>query len=212
MTRGRFISLEGGEGVGKTSALGCLSEAIESLGVDLVVTREPGGTALGERLRELLLGPSTIRPEAELLLIFAARIQHVHDVIEPALQAGRWVLCDRFVDASYAYQGGGRQVSTDAIRMLENWALAGLEPDLTLLLDASVEVGLDRVQNRGVSDRFESAGVAFLERVRTAYLRRAWEFPDRIAVVDAARSLELVQRDLVARLMERIASDFGHHA
>jgi dTMP kinase len=180
--------------------------------VDLVVTREPGGTALGERLRELLLGSSTICPEAELMMIFAARIQHVRDVIEPALRAGRWVLSDRFVDASYAYQGGGRQVSTDAIRMLEHWTLAGLEPDLTLLLDASVEVGLNRVQNRGVSDRFESAGVEFLERVRTAYLQRACEFPDRIVVVDAARPLELVQRDLVARLKERLASDFGLHA
>jgi dTMP kinase len=210
--RGRFITLEGGEGVGKTSALTCLTQAIESQGIDLVVTREPGGTALGERLRGLLLGPEAICAEAELMMMFAARIQHVREVIEPALQAGRWVLSDRFLDASYAYQGGGRQVAIDAIRLLESLAVAGLEPDLTLLLDAPVEIGLRRVQERGPSDRFESAGREFLERVRRAYLERAREFPDRIVVVDAARPVDVVRQDLVARLNERCARGFRHHA
>ncbi len=210
MNKGRFITLEGGEGVGKTSALTVLAQTIRDRGIDLVVTREPGGTPLGERLRELLLGSWNVCPEAELMMIFAARVQHVQEVIGPALDAGRWVLSDRFVDASYAYQGGGRLLPKEPIRMLEELAIRDMQPDLTLLLDAPVEVGLQRVNHRGPLDRFESAGLGFLERVRAAYLQRAREFPDRICVVDAGRPPEIVLGDLVTTLNDRFANDFGY--
>ncbi len=209
MSRGRFLTLEGGEGVGKTSSLDCIRELLEHWGIDVIVTREPGGTSLGERLRELILRSKNVCPEAELLMIFAARVQHVREVILPALAAGRWVLSDRFTDASYAYQGGGRGVPDMTIRCLEERTLNMLEPDLTFLLDAPVEVGLVRARSRGAMDRFESAGMNFLDRVRRAYLDRADQFPDRMVIIDAGRPADQVRSQLVAQLQSRFGDEYG---
>lgn len=210
MTRGFLITLEGGEGVGKTSSLQCVAQTLRSWGVDPIVTREPGGTPLGEQLRQMILSGTDIAAEAELLMMFAARVQHVREVILPALAKGRWIVSDRFTDASYAYQGGGRGIPGERIHFLEEWTLASLQPDFTLLLDAPVEVGLARARSRGVMDRFESENAEFLERVRRAYLERAERFPERIALIDANRSAATVQADIVARLERRFADERGN--
>jgi dTMP kinase len=196
----RFITLEGGEGVGKTTNLAFIEDYLTQRGVDLLRTREPGGTPLGERIRGLLLDSEGMSSSAELLLVFAARAQHLEEVIRPALGAGRWVLCDRFTDASYAYQGGGRGLDLSVIGFLEQWIQAGLQPDLTLLLDTSIEVGMARVQERAATDRFESESLGFFEKVRGAYLRRADQYPDRIKRVVASGNLESVQAGIAMRL------------
>ncbi|MCF7967939.1 MAG: dTMP kinase [Methylococcaceae bacterium] len=196
----RFITLEGGEGVGKTTNLAFIEDYLTQRGVDLLRTREPGGTPLGERIRGLLLDSEGMNSSAELLLVFAARAQHLEEVIRPALGAGRWVLCDRFTDASYAYQGGGRGLDLSVIGFLEQWIQAGLQPDLTLLLDTSIEVGMARVQERVATDRFESEPLGFFEKVRGAYLQRADQYPDRIKRVDASGNLESVQAGIAMRL------------
>lgn len=200
MSKARFITLEGGEGVGKTTNLEFIEQYLAGWGIEFIRTREPGGTLLGEAVRELLLGFQGMGAAAELLLVFAARAQHVQEVIRPALEAGRWVICDRFTDASYAYQGGGRGLDTAAIGFLENWVQEDLRPDLTLLLDAPLEVGLGRAKKRGPADRFESETLAFFERVSAAYLERAERFPERIKRVDASRSLSEVQADITRHL------------
>lgn len=196
----RFITLEGGEGVGKTTNLAFIEDYLTQRGVDLLRTREPGGTPLGERIRGLLLDSEGMSSSAELLLVFAARAQHLEEVIRPALGAGRWVLCDRFTDASYAYQGGGRGLDLSVIGFLEQWIQVGLQPDLTLLLDTSIEVGMARVQERAATDRFESEPLSFFEKVRGAYLQRADQYPDRIKRVDASGNLESVQAGIAMRL------------
>ena len=196
----RFITLEGGEGVGKTTNLAFIEDYLTQRGVDLLRTREPGGTPLGERIRGLLLDSEGMNSSAELLLVFAARAQHLEEVIRPALGAGRGVLCDRFTDASYAYQGGGRGLDLSVIGFLEQWIQAGLQPDLTLLLDTSIEVGMARVQERAETDRFESEPLGFFEKVRGAYLQRADQYPDRIKRVDASGNLESVQAGIAMRL------------
>jgi dTMP kinase len=196
----RFITLEGGEGVGKTTNLAFIEDYLTQRGVDLLRTREPGGTPLGERIRGLLLDSEGMNSSAELLLVFAARAQHLEEVIRPALGAGRWVLCDRFTDASYAYQGGGRGLDLSVIGFLEQWIQAGLQPDLTLLLDTSIEVGMARVQERAATDRFESESLGFFEKVRGAYLERADKYPERIKRVDASGSLECVQASISMHL------------
>lgn len=185
--RGRFISLEGGEGAGKSTLLTGLRDYLAAQGVDLVQTREPGGTALGEAVRAIVLDPAQrgLAAEAELLLMFASRAQLVREVIEPALQAGRWVLCDRFADASYAYQGGGRGQPESRIAELERWACAGVKPDLTLLLDLPVATGRSRVAGRGAADRIEVEADAFFERVRATYRARAVAEPARFRMIDA---------------------------
>lgn len=187
--RGKFISVEGGEGAGKSTLLGGLRAAIERHGVVVVQTREPGGTALGERVRGLVLDPALrgIDAQAELLLMFASRAQLLREVIRPALEAGHWVLSDRFTDASYAYQGGGRDQPVAFIADLERWICAGLQPDLTLLLDVPVAVGRGRVAVRGGSDRIEVEADAFFERVRTTYRDRAAAEPQRFRVFDASQ-------------------------
>ncbi len=197
-SRGLFITVEGGEGVGKSTNMAYLQKQLTELGIDLVVTREPGGTTLGEDIRELLLRP---RPEnvasaAELLLIFAARAQHLEQVVEPALATGRWVLCDRFTDATYAYQGGGRGLPKTMIRELEQLVQGELRPDYTLLLDAPVEVGMSRARGRGELDRFELEQTEFFERVRNSYLQLANESSGRYRVVDASKELLDVERQL----------------
>ncbi len=205
--RGCFITLEGGEGAGKSSNLDFVRRFLEQHGREVLVTREPGGTPLGESIRELLLDRhnSTISDDTELLLMFAARAQHLAQLIRPALERGEWVLCDRFTDATYAYQGGGRGIPRERIAQLEQWVQQGLQPDLTLLLDIPVGEGLARAGRRSTPDRFEQEQVAFFERVRAAYLHQAQRYPERYRVVDASRPLEQVQRSLAEVLSEWLA-------
>ena len=200
MNKGCFITLEGGEGMGKTTNLVFIRDFLVSLGKQVIVTREPGGTPVGERIRDVFLTGGEIAPETELLLVFAARAQHLRDVIEPALASGAWVVCDRFTDASYAYQGGGRYVDSGFILNLEKMVQKGRKPDLTLLFDAPIEIGMARAKKRGVSDRMEAESLAFHSRVRNAYLLLAGLFPDRIRVVDASLPLERVQEAISTHL------------
>lgn len=196
----RFITLEGGEGVGKTTNLTFIEAYLRKNGVSLVRTREPGGTALGEKLRALLLHEPGMVEEAELLLVFASRAQHLREVILPALEQGHWVLCDRFTDASYAYQGGGRGVPEERIRVLEEWIQGALKPDMTLLLDTSVAVGMERARSRGTQDRFEQEAENFFDRVRDHYLERFKQDPQRIRKIDASMPLEAVQEAIQREL------------
>ncbi|WP_305907224.1 dTMP kinase [Methylomarinum sp. Ch1-1] len=202
MNRGKFITLEGGEGVGKSTNLDFIRRSLERQGMSVVVTREPGGTELAEKIRQLLLDNNTesITPTAELLMMFAARSQHIAHVIEPALQQGRWVLCDRFTDATFAYQGGGRGMDLQVIEWLERCVQGDLRPDLTLLLDAPVEIGLRRVRQRGDFDRFEQEKSDFFERVRQSYLRQAQLYPSRFEVIDASQALDQVQQAVAVAL------------
>jgi dTMP kinase len=197
-SKGMFISLEGSEGVGKTTSLKFVQNYIESLGHKVLLTREPGGTPMAEELRNILLSEreEKVETDTELLLMFAARCQHVNQIIKPALEQGTWVICDRFVDASYAYQGGGRNIGFSRIQQLEDWCLGGFKPDLTLLLDMSVEEGIARTKKRGKADRFEIEKMAFYEKIRAAYLQRAEQDPQRINVIDAAPDISQVQASL----------------
>jgi dTMP kinase len=199
MSKGKFITLEGGEGVGKTTNLAFIKDYLQQHGIPVAVTREPGGTALAEKIRHLLLdkGSETITEPAELLLVFAARAQHLKHVIEPALARGEWVLSDRFTDATYAYQGGGRNMRAGTIEWLENLVQGNLRPDLTVLLDAPVEIGMDRARERGAFDRFESEKISFFERVRRAYLLQAELHPERIKLIKANQSLADVQKAII---------------
>lgn len=200
---GFFITLEGGEGAGKSTQLRAIEGWLRRRGRDVVVTREPGGTELGERIRELLLhkdGQPTA--ETETLLMFAARAEHVARVIRPALEAGRTVLCDRFTDATYAYQGGGRGLAPEQIKILEDWVQGGLRPDLTLLLDVPVTVGLQRAGGRSAPDRFEREGESFFERVRSAYLAMAEREPQRVRVVTTMGAVEQTTREIERVLAE----------
>lgn len=203
--RGAFISLEGIEGVGKSTNLAFTAETVHKAGFDVVTTREPGGTAFGEQVREWILNGNhgRLSAEIEVLLMFAARARHLEEVIRPALAAGRWVICDRFTDASYAYQGGGRGANRTLIDALENEIQQGLEPDLTLLLDAPLDVGASRISNRTL-DHFEREQRPFFERVRAAYLELAAEQPARIKTIDAAQPLERVQHDIAAQVASLI--------
>ncbi|GAB3036135.1 dTMP kinase [Oleiagrimonas citrea] len=192
---GRFITLEGGEGAGKSTLLQGLRAYLAERGIEPLFTREPGGTALGEGVRALVLDPALrgMCAESELLLMFAARAQLVRESIRPALEAGQWVVCDRFTDASFAYQGGGRGQPRERIADLERWAAADLRPDLTLLLDLPVDTGRARAAGRGEeSDRIEREGDGFFERIRAAYLQRAAEQPERFRILDATRSAQEV--------------------
>jgi len=196
--KGLFITMEGGEGVGKSTNLAFLKNFLAENGVDVVITREPGGTQLGEQIRELLLQVRREKVSAmtELLLIFAARAHHVREFIEPALAAGKWVLCDRFTDATYAYQCGGRGVEWDTVSRLEELVQGELRPDFTVLLDVSVTIGMDRARGRGNLDRFEQETVDFFERVRSCYLQLAKTNSDRYRLIDAGASLVDVQQQL----------------
>lgn len=196
--RGRFITLEGTEGVGKSTNLQFIQSVLEKNKVQYQLTREPGGTPLAEEVRELLLAnrEEQVAEDAELLLVFAARAQHLSQVIRPALERGDWVLCDRFTDATFAYQGGGRGLDSQLIVQLEASVQRGLQPDLTILLDLPVEIGLARARQRADLDRFENEQIEFFERVRSAYLSRAESDPQRFAVVDASGTLEQVQQQI----------------
>jgi dTMP kinase len=199
---GRFITVEGGEGAGKTTQLAFLRESLERIGHRVLLTREPGGTPLGEAIRTLLLGHrhDGMALATETLLMFAARAEHLERVIRPALAAGCWVLCDRFTDATYAYQGGGRGLPAARIAVLEDWVQGSLRPDWTLLFDLPIEVGLARAGRRGTADRFEREDWAFFERVRATYLERAGREPDRYRVVDADRPMATVRAEVEALL------------
>jgi dTMP kinase len=196
--KGLFITLEGGEGAGKSTNMAFIQQYFEDRQLPWVASREPGGTPFAEEIRELLLQPRSedVVTDAELLLMFAARAQHIEKVIKPALASGKSVLCDRFTDATYAYQGGGRGVSMERIKVLENFVLQDFRPDLTIYLDVPTEVGMARASARGALDRFEQEQNEFFERVRAVYLARAKQQPNRYCVVDASQSLERVQKDL----------------
>jgi dTMP kinase len=213
---GKFITLEGGEGVGKTTQLKVIQSKLQAASVNVVMTREPGGTPRAERIRELLLShdDEPMPSSCELLLMFASRATHLNNVIIPALQRGDWVVCDRFTDASFAYQGYGRGVSLQQIAQLETIVQGGLQPDLTLLLDAPVELGMKRAQQRHLAgqqlrDRFESEQLEFFERVRNGYLARAKMFPQRFQIIDASQPIDAVSSAIAAILAQLLRSS-GH--
>jgi dTMP kinase len=203
MMRGRFITLEGIDGAGKSTHLRWIARFLRRRGRKVVITREPGGTAIGERLRQLVLGSrAPLHPETETLVMFAARREHLDKVIVPALRAGRWVLCDRFTDATYAYQSAGSGVAWSKIGVLERWAQHGLQPDLTILLDVSPQVGRRRASRRKRPDRFEREKAAYYRRVRGAYLKRAKGNPGRVRVVDSSKSVPEVHKMLEKILLK----------
>lgn len=200
--RGKFITLEGLEGVGKTTNRTFVESLLNEHNIEFVGTREPGGTELGESLRNLVLhAAGQMQNETELLLMAASRVEHVGQVIEPALASGSWVLCDRFLDASIAYQGAGRQLGVSRVAELHKMMGVTIKPDLTLLLDMPVEAGLARMAARGKPDRIESEALEFFERARAAYLQRAADDPDRVVIIDASRSVEAVQASVKSALM-----------
>ncbi len=203
--RGQFITLEGVEGAGKSTLLDYIATQLRDAGHDVVETREPGGTTTGEQVRQILFSNDNhdLSDDAELMLIFAARAQHLEELIRPAIEAGKVVLCDRFTDASYAYQGGGRGIELERIQILEDWVQKGLQPDLTLLFDLDVQIGLRRAGGRSQADRFEQEDVDFFERVRACYLSRAEQFPERYRTIDAEQALEQVKEQIKTVLSER---------
>lgn len=208
LKQGYFISLEGGEGAGKSTQNTRIVNWLGEQGCDVVEAREPGGTAVSEQIRRVLLDTRNagLNATAELLLMFAARSQLVQEVILPALANGKIVVCDRFADASYAYQGGGRQLGAETVAVIEKLVLKGLQPDLTLLFDVPVELGMQRVAGRGAADRFEIESVRFFERVRNAYLQRANADPQRFRVIDASQDEDQVWQKVKSILQERLAT------
>ena len=201
MSKGLFITAEGTEGVGKSTGLQVICDILDKSGVDYIRTREPGGTSLGEALREILLqkdNQHAISADAELMLMFAARQQHVDTVIKPALQQGRFVICDRFTDSTFAYQGGGRNIADEKIQGLADWVHADCQPDLTLLFDAPVEVGMQRAQQRGELDRFEQEKLDFFKRVRDKYLQLAEQQNTRFCIINAEQTQQAVAEQITA--------------
>lgn len=189
--KGKFITIDGVEGAGKSTQIDFIRQYLKEKDINVVLTREPGGTEIGEKIRALLLSNNlNMHSDTELLLMFAARNEHIHAKILPALERGDWVLSDRFTDASYAYQGGGRGLDVERIAELESWVLQDFTPDMTLLLDVPIEIGIQRVESRGKKDRIELEDMAFFQRVRQAYIDRAAEFPQRIKLIDSAKTPE----------------------
>ena len=202
MERGKFITIDGVEGAGKSTQIDFIRDYLSNKGINVILTREPGGTELGEKIRELLLSPETksMHSETELLLMFAARNEHIHRKIMPALAQGDWVLSDRFTDASYAYQGGGRGLDINRIAQLEQWVLQDFTPDMTLLLDVPVELGMSRIESRGKKDRIELEAMDFFNRVRESYIDRSKQFPDRIKLIDSSQTVEFTTQQIKAVL------------
>lgn len=207
---GKFLTLEGGEGAGKSTNLAYMQAYLQAKNIDVVVTREPGGTPIGEDVRQILLNNqhTEMHQDTELLLMFAARAQHIHEKILPALKQGAWVISDRFTDASFAYQGAARGMGFDRIEHIENWVQQGFSPDCTFVLDLPTEIGMQRVARRGVDkDRFETEQMEFFEKVRQAYLDRAASAPTRYRVIDAALDLQSVQQALAQALDSLLETD-----
>lgn len=206
MQRGKFITIEGSEGAGKSTALQFIQRYFQEKQIDLIITREPGGTDIAESIRQLLLHANSaekMQADTELLLMFAARVQHIQHYILPALQAGKWVISDRYVDASYAYQGGGRELAMEKIAALDKLFVNEVQPDLTLLLDIPVDLGFARAEKRGNGkDRIEQEKIDFFERVRNVYLARAQSDPKRINIIDASQDLPAVQMQIQSALNE----------
>lgn len=206
MAQGKFISFEGVDGAGKSTHVGAVAQYLRNQGLQVITTREPGGTPLGEKLRELLLH-EPMHLETEALLMFAARREHIATVIQPALDRGDWVISDRFTDASFAYQGGGRQLSLDKLRALEQWVHADLQPNLTLLFDVPLEIARERLSSGRALDKFEQEKDDFFQRVRDVYLMRAQSFPSRIRVIDSTRPMTAVS----AQVEQVVAALFESH-
>jgi|TARA_R110002096_G_scaffold168798_12_gene340141 dTMP kinase len=202
MKIGKFITLEGVEGVGKSTNLSFIADYLKAAGKSVVTSREPGGTVIAEQIRSILLQHSdeSLCDESELLLMFAARAQHIKEVIRPALESGQWVVCDRFTDATYAYQGGGRRFNTDDIAWIEAFVQKGLQADKTILLDLPVDIGLKRASDRSTPDRFEIEKRTFFDDVRNVYIQRAINEPERFYVVDASQSIVDVQQSIASCL------------
>lgn len=205
--KGKFITIEGSEGSGKSTNIQFVYDYLKEKNIPFIVTREPGGTPIAEKIRELLLDTknSLLCSDAELLLVFAARAQHLQERIIPALEAGQWVVSDRFTDASYAYQGGGRGLSWHKIAQLEQWVQGDLRPDATILLDIPVEQGMQRIQQRGEKDRFEQEQLAFFQRIRDSYLKLAKENPERFYIINTLPTIEEVHKQLYA-VMEQLSA------
>ena len=204
MIRGKFITIDGVEGAGKSTQIDFIYNLLKSKGIKLILTREPGGTDLGEKIRELLLGNDidSMHSDTELLLMFADRNEHIQTKVIPALESGHWVLSDRFTDASYAYQGGGRGLDVKRIAELEKWVLQGFVPDLTFLLDVDIELGMRRIKSRGMKDRIEQETMDFFARVRDSYIQRSQMFPDRIKLIDATKSIENTSQQIKNILLD----------
>ena len=204
MKKGLFITLEGIEGAGKSTVADFIEDFLTKEGHDVIKTREPGGTVIGEQIREILLKNEnyTLTYDTELLLVFSARAQHIQEVILPTLSSGKIILCDRFTDASYAYQGGGRGIDESRINLLEKWVQGDLRPNLTLLFDLDVSIGMQRTKKRSGTDRFEREEINFFEKVRNTYLERAKKEPQRFRIINAASSLENVKEQIVTILKD----------
>ena len=204
MKKGLFITLEGIEGAGKSTVVDFIEDFLTKEGHDVIKTREPGGTVIGEQIREILLKNEnyTLTYDTELLLVFSARAQHIQEVILPALSSGKIILCDRFTDASYAYQGGGRGIDASRINLLEKWVQGDLRPNLTLLFDLDVSIGMQRTKKRSGTDRFEREEINFFEKIRNTYLERAKNEPQRFRIINSALSLENVKEQIVTILKD----------
>lgn len=202
--RGKFISLEGGEGSGKTTAIHCIRQWLDARNIPYIMTREPGGTPLAEEIRQLILSPrdETVNNTTELLLVFAARAQHLAEKIQPALEKGSWVISDRFLDSSYVYQGKARGGDTEILNQLADWVVGDNKPDATLVLDVPVELGQERVVQRQHQDRLDKESLSFHQKVRDGFLERAQAEPGRVKVIDASLSLDLVQQQIEHQLSQ----------
>jgi dTMP kinase len=207
MFKGKFITIEGSEGSGKSTNINFIQDFLKQKNIPFILTREPGGTPIAEKIRDLLLDKAntSLCDDAELLLMFAARAQHLNELIIPALESGKWVISDRFTDASYAYQGGGRGLSWQKIAQLEQWVQGDLRPDATILLDIPVDKGMERVRERGETDRFEQEQLSFFKRIRDAYLKLAQENPERFYIIDTLPAIEEVHQQL-HQVMEQLSA------
>ncbi len=210
---GKFLTLEGTEGAGKSTNLKFIQTFLENKGIEIIVTREPGGTPIGEAIRNILLTTdfTEMTANTELLLMFAARNQHIEEKIKPAIAAGKWVVSDRFTDASYAYQGAARGIEYSRLAEIENWVQQGFQPDTTFIFDLPIAIGMERVRARGEkSDRFEQEKLEFFEKVRGAYLNRTKLVPSRYKILDASQSLEAVQKQIATQLVELLAVESSY--